>query len=318
MTEGASIEQVRQDSRRLVRELGFMGGDFAGTQLPPSAVHALIEIGDTPGITAGRLGEVLRLEKSSISRMLRKLVTSGDVLERADSDDSRVKQLVLSEAGKARAAAIHTFAKDQVANALARLAPGEDRTVAEGLRLYAGALARHADGAAPSRIEIVQGYQPGIIARITQMHMRYYARASGFGQQFESVVAGGLASFCDRLENPRNAIWVAMRGNGIVASIAIDGEDLGTEIAHLRWFVADDGARGTGVGRKLLSTALAFADAQGFAETHLWTFSGLSAARHLYEATGFHCVEERKGSQWGSEVLEQRFVRPCPAAPREA
>ncbi|MGG2473804.1 MarR family transcriptional regulator, partial [Rhizobium sp. BR5] len=72
-----------------------------------------------------------------------------------------------------------------------------------------------------------EGYRPGIIARITQMHALYYARTSGFGQRFESVVAEGLASFCNRLENPKNAIWVAMRGQEIIGSIAIDGEDLG-------------------------------------------------------------------------------------------
>ncbi len=52
-----------------------------------------------------------------------------------------------------------------------------------------------------------------------------------------------------------------------------------------------------------------FVDEQAFAETHLWTFAGLNAARHLYETLGLHRIEERKGSQWGSEVLEQRFVR---------
>jgi DNA-binding MarR family transcriptional regulator/ribosomal protein S18 acetylase RimI-like enzyme len=316
MTEvSPTIECIRSASRLLVRELGFMGGDFAGTELSPSAVHALIEIGASPGITARRLGDLLRLEKSSISRMLRKLVLSGDVLEQADTDDSRMKKLFLSEAGRERAAAIHSFANSQVANALERLAPGEDRTVVEGLRLYAEALASNANRAAFPQTEIVRGYRQGIIARITQMHALYYARTSGFGQRFESVVAGGLAAFCGRLENPRNAIWSAVQGNEIVGSIAIDGEDMGGEIAHLRWFIADDGVRGGGVGRKLLSAALDFADAQGFAETHLWTFSGLSAARHLYEGHGFVCVEERPGSQWGKEVLEQRFVRSLPSRP---
>jgi GNAT superfamily N-acetyltransferase len=101
-----------------------------------------------------------------------------------------------------------------------------------------------------------------------------------------------------------------MQSDDIVGSIAIDGEDLGANVAHLRWFIMDDRARGTGVGRTLLSTALAFADANGFAETPLWTFEGLSAARHLYESQGFACVEEHPGNQWGSEVLEQRFIRP--------
>ena len=103
-----------------------------------------------------------------------------------------------------------------------------------------------------------------------------------------------------------------MRGQEIIGSVAIDGEDLGADIAHLRWFIVDDGVRGSGVGRRLLETALAFVDEKGFAETHLWTFNGLLAARHLYETPGFKCVEEHPGSQWGSEVLEQRFVRSRP------
>ncbi|MRH93722.1 winged helix-turn-helix transcriptional regulator [Agrobacterium tumefaciens] len=314
------INDIRSTSRRLVRELGFMGGDFAGTDLPPSAVHALIEIEACPRITARDLGKMLRLEKSSISRMLRKLVLSGDVLEETDEEDSRIKRLRLAGRGQKRVEAIHTFANRQVSNALSRLAPADGQKILDGLRLYADALGDRAYAAAPP-IEIVRGYRPGLIARITQMHALYYARTSGFGQRFESVVAEGLASFCNRLESPQNAIWVAMRGDDVIGSVAIDGEDLGPGTAHLRWFIVDDGVRGGGVGRRLLATALAFTDEKVFAETHLWTFNGLLAARHLYEAQGFTCVEERPGSQWGSEVLEQRFVRPLPMvgdAEREA
>jgi GNAT superfamily N-acetyltransferase len=153
------------------------------------------------------------------------------------------------------------------------------------------------------------GYQPGLLARVTEMHALFYSRTSGFGQRFESVVAGGLASFSDRLGNPGNGIWAAMQDGKIVGSIAIDGEDLGKNIAHLRWFITDDSTRGSGIGRQLLASALDFADGYGFAETHLWTFNGLSAARHLYEVNDFYLSEERPGSQWGTEVLEQRFVR---------
>lgn len=40
---------------------------------------------------------------------------------------------------------------------------------------------------------------------------------------------------------------------------------------------------------------------------------GLAAARHLYEAHGLQCVQERSGTQWGTEVLEQHFVRERPS-----
>lgn len=303
-----TIDSIRASTRQLVRELGFTAGDFAGTDLSPSAVHALLEI-EQGGMTARDLGALLHLEKSSVSRMLRKLIEAGDVVEEAGEDDGRVKRLSLTPAGKVRVAEIHDFARTQVKAALGKLTAEQGQTVLDGLRLYSAALAEKP--VAPG-VEINAGYRPGIIARITEMHALYYAQASGFGQAFESVVAGGLAEFGNRLSKPQNEIWAAMNGGHVVGSVAIDGEDTGPGIAHLRWFIVDDAARGSGAGKKLLDAALAFVDQQGFAETHLWTFSGLHAARHLYETRGFTLAEECPGSQWGSEVLEQRFVRALP------
>lgn len=311
-TDPLLVEELRAASRTMVRAQGFMGGDFAGTGLSPSAVHALIEI-EQGSMSARDLGERLRLEKSSVSRMLRKLVASGDVQESTGTKDGRVKRLSLTARGRQRVTAIHAFARAQVADALERLGPGQDRTVLQGVRLYADALSRLPDERpAAAGAEIRNGYQLALIARITLMHALFYAQESGFGQQFESIVAGGLAEFCQRLDHPCNGIWTAVAGGQIVGSVAIDGEDLGPGIAHLRWFIVDNGARGGGIGRSLLAAALAFVDENAFAETHLWTFEGLRAARRLYEAHGFSCVEERPGSQWGRAVLEQRFVRRRP------
>ena len=307
------IDPIRAASRLLVRELGFMGGTFAGTDLPPSAVHALIEIDATHGISARDLGGLLRLEKSSVSRMLRKLVVCGYVMEKPGEVDARTKQLYLSTTGRKRVAAIHAFARAQVTGALEQLPAEHHETILNGLRLYSDALeSKPGAPKAIPKVEIKFGYRPGLVARITEMHALYYAKHAGFGQRFESVVANGLATFCDHLDTPVNGIWAALQDGQIVGSIAIDGEDLGPGVSHLRWFIVDDKMRGTGVGRQLLETALEFSDGQHFAQTHLWTFSGLHAARHLYEKNGFVLAEERLGSQWGKEVPEQRFVRRRP------
>ncbi len=245
--------------------------------------------------------------------MLRKLLLSGDIREEPGEEDRRERKLSLSLAGQKRVEEIHAFAQRQVSTALGRMSSEQARTVLKGLQLYANSLTETADDRriAPS-VRIDTDYRPGLIARITEMHALYYARASGFGQPFESLVASGLSAFCDRLDSPHNAIWTAVCDETIVGSVAIDGEDLDPGIAHLRWFIVDDGTRGTGIGRKLLSTALDFVDGAQFTETHLWTFAGLSAARHLYESHGFVHVDERAGTQWGNQVLEQHFVRPHP------
>lgn len=153
-----------------------------------------------------------------------------------------------------------------------------------------------------------QGYRPGVIGRVAEMHANFYSRHWGLGQFFESKVATGIAEFTGRLAHSGNRLWVALGDDRIVGSIAIDGEDLGNGIAHLRWFVIDDGYRG-GLGRRMMSEAIAFCDERQFAETHLWTFKGLDAARKLYEDFGFALAEEWTGTQWGREMTEQKFVR---------
>lgn len=158
-------------------------------------------------------------------------------------------------------------------------------------------------------ITITQGYRPGAIGRIAEMHAVFYSAHTGFGHFFEGKVASGLAEFATRLANPRNSLWTALDGDRIVGSVAIDGEDLGNGTAHLRWFILDDGFRGLGTGRKLLAEAVAFCDRSGFSVTRLWTLSSLAAAKKLYESFGFSMEQEYTGAQWGKEVLEQVFAR---------
>ncbi len=161
-------------------------------------------------------------------------------------------------------------------------------------------------------LEIQTGYQPGAIGRCVEMHALYYAQTVGFGRAFEATVAAGVGDFFKRPEKAINQFWFARQNGHIVGTVAVDGEDLGPGVAHLRWFIVGDGLRGSGIGRRLLDTAILFSDQHRFREMQLWTFKGLDAARRLYESSGFTLAEERAGNQWGEKVMEQRFVRITP------
>lgn len=308
----SDILSVRDASRRMVRDLGFMQQTLAGTDLSPSAVHAVIEIGAHGKLTAQKLAQILLLDKSTVSRLLARLGERGLVIESANDEDGRSKMISLSETGSVLLHEIDRFANLQVGRALHSLNADKRQIVIEGLRTYAGALAQmHADGQ-PSKESapvIVEGFRPGAIGRIAEMHGVYYSREWSFPPPFEARVAAGLADFVPRLGRDGNQIWLVLSGSDIRGSAAIDGEDLGNGKAHLRWVIIEDNLRGTGIGRRLVAEAMNFCDQRGFAETHLWTFKGLDAARHLYESFGFVLAEESLGNQWGTEVVEQRFVR---------
>ncbi|MCP4211842.1 MAG: GNAT family N-acetyltransferase, partial [Halieaceae bacterium] len=169
----------------------------------------------------------------------------------------------------------------------------------------------------PNTVTRSSGYAPTVVGRVTALHASYYANNYGFGAVFESKVATEMSEFLSRIDHPDNEIWSASLAGQIVGSVSIDGQDLGTGKAHLRWFIVDECARGHGVGKRLMSAAMQFVNERQFKETHLWTFKGLEAARSLYEREGFSLIKESTGKQWGTEVLEQKFIRP-PLVSRKA
>ncbi len=161
-------------------------------------------------------------------------------------------------------------------------------------------------------MDIHLGYRPGCIGRITELHAAYYAQAAGFGVDFEARVARELSDFCLAYTEDRDALLLAMDGPRIEASVAIDGTQAAAQGAHLRWFIASDSARGTGVGTRLLRSALQFCDARRYGKVFLWTFDELAAARHLYEKHGFVLARSQRGARWGREVTEQLYQRTAP------
>lgn len=158
-----------------------------------------------------------------------------------------------------------------------------------------------------SAVEIASGPIPGAIGRITELHGSYYHKHWGFGQFFEAKVATDLVEFLGRFDARRDGFWTASLAGRIEGSIAIDAHGSDVEGAHLRWFILSDALRGRGVGSRLMELAIDSCRDRAYEKIYLWTFEGLGAARHLYEKVGFSLVEEFRGSQWGSEVREQRF-----------
>ncbi|MEQ9693577.1 helix-turn-helix domain-containing GNAT family N-acetyltransferase [Shimia sp. SDUM112013] len=301
------VNDIRHHARHLVRELGFMGRTVAGSDLSSSAVHTLIELGLARTLTAKDLKEKLLLEKSTVSRLVQTLLKRGLLQESRDPDDARTKQLSLTAEGCRQLAEIEHFAIAQVSTALGQTTAEGATTIRDGLRLYADALREARHGASPAPAHVETGYTPGLLAAITGLHAQYYSKLVGFGCTFESAVASGMADFLPRLDAPVNQTWWVNKNGAILGGISIDGEDLGNNTAHLRWFYVDESLRGHGLGKALIGAAMDHCRAHGFDTVDLWTFKGLDTARALYLAHGFDLVEEQAGTQWGKPVLEQKY-----------
>lgn len=152
------------------------------------------------------------------------------------------------------------------------------------------------------------GYVPGAIGRVTELHAHYYHANWDFDLFFEAKVATELAEFLGRYDETRDFFRVALLDDRIVGSVSVDGSRDDPDGPRLRWFIVAPEAQGKGVGRRLMSEALTFARQAGLGRLHLWTFAGLDAAAHVYEAAGFRLAREHTDEQWGRTVHELMYV----------
>lgn len=159
-------------------------------------------------------------------------------------------------------------------------------------------------------MKISEHFTPGSLGAIVALHGQHYAAHWGFGTVFEAKVARELAEFATRTAK-NDLVLLASDADGIAASMILDLNDpaSGERGAHLRWFIAADRCRGTGIGRTFMERAVAHAETHSGGRMWLTTFAGLQPARHLYEGLGFTLYSEEEGEAWGTTVREQEFRR---------
>jgi GNAT superfamily N-acetyltransferase len=152
-----------------------------------------------------------------------------------------------------------------------------------------------------------QGYYPGVVGKITEMHAVYYHEHWGFDVSFETQVGRELSVFVSEYDKDRDGLWVATTDRRFAGSIAIDGRHAQTEGARLRWFIVAPDFHNAGIGQELISRAIEFCKKKKYPRIFLWTFEGLDLARRLYERKNFRLIESHDARQWGQHINEQKF-----------
>lgn len=147
--------------------------------------------------------------------------------------------------------------------------------------------------------------KPGDLGYIIYLHGLLYAQEYALDQSFEGDVAIGMGKFAQTYDPSKDYFAVAELDGRIVGSIVING--LSDDEARLRWFLVHPDARGRGLGRQLIESAIAFSRERGFKKITLWTISELKAAAHLYRQAGFVVTREDTHEIWGAMRSEQEY-----------
>jgi putative acetyltransferase len=286
------VDPLRQASRDTVRELGMLQEKFGDFGVSMAQCHSLIELGHRGVLTAGELAEILRLDKSTMSRVVAGLKRAGLIAIRDAARDKRKKPLMLTARGKKKLERIHQHSNRQVQDALALLNEDDRKTVVAGMAMYAKALARSRAQREFEVRRIEERDNPEVAGIIRRVMPEFGADGPGFAIHDPEV------DFMSKAYAGKKAgYWVLAKNGTIVGGGGFAGLISGPkDVCELRKMYFLPEVRGAGMGRKLLEHVLVEAKKAGFKRCYLETLATMTRARALYEAAGFEKICEPMGA----------------------
>jgi DNA-binding MarR family transcriptional regulator/N-acetylglutamate synthase-like GNAT family acetyltransferase len=296
------IEAVRRFSRFYTRRIGVLHEGLLGSPFTLTEGRVVYELAHHETTTAAELARELDLDPGYLSRMLKSLEERGYLVRRPAEADGRQTILALSEQGQQAFAEINARSRAHVASLLDPLSRADQARLVEAL-----ATAKDLLGEAPQRRApyILRAHQPGDIGWVIQRHGALYAEEYGFDETFEALVAEICAQFLKTFDARRERCWIAEKDGLNVGCVFLVRQS--DAVAKLRCLLVEPGARGLGIGARLVAECIRIARLKGYGKITLWTNSNLLAALHLYEQAGFRLVAEERHQSFGQDLVGQTF-----------
>ena len=131
------VKKFREYTRALERNLENMNqSDCCQCGVNTSQCFLLVEIGRKPGICAKELAEILRVDKSSVSRSVEEMVQKGYVNREPSREDRRSVVLSLTESGRERFDRIEHDMDMKFRKVMDGIEKEKQEQVLEALRIY--------------------------------------------------------------------------------------------------------------------------------------------------------------------------------------
>ncbi len=154
---------------------------------------------------------------------------------------------------------------------------------------------------------ILRTHKPGDLGWVIHRHGVIYAAEYGWDGTFEAMVARVAAEFIETHDPICERCIIAERDGVIFGSAVVVRKNDTT--AKLRLVYVEPTTRGTGLGRRLVDTALQFARDAGYTRMTLWTNDVLIPARRLYESLGFAMTASEAYRGFGQDLVGETWER---------
>jgi len=305
MTYDVMIDRVRSFNRTVTQQVGALNDAFLARKRPLGQARVLWEIGPD-GCDIRRLRARLELDSGYLSRLLRSLEDARLVAVGQSSKDGRVRTARLTAAGLAERDELDRRSDDAAATILRPLSDRQRERLVTAmveveLLLTASAVAvRPADPRDPAARSCMVAY--------------FAELADRFEAGFDPAVS--ISADDAELTPPAGLLLLAtLHGEPVgIGALKLHG----AEPAEIKRMWISHGARGLGLGRRLLAELEMRAASEGACLVRLETNKSLVEAIGLYRSAGYREVPAFNDEAYAHHWFEKELTvtagasRPCP------
>ncbi|MEW6130316.1 MAG: helix-turn-helix domain-containing GNAT family N-acetyltransferase [Acidobacteriota bacterium] len=294
------IEAVRRFNRFYTRRIGALEEHLLQSPFSLTEARLIYELAYREKATATELGSELGLDAGYLSRLLARFKKRGLIAKQPSASDGRQAVLSLTEKGQQAFVELNAHSNEQIEATLNQLSPSEQNRLVGAMNTIERLLGERTEKNVPY---IIRPHQLGDMGWVTHRQGLVYNEEYGWDEQYEAMVSEIVAKFIRNFDPKREYCWIAERDGEIIGSVFLVKRS--KTVAQLRLLMVEPGARGLGIGKRLVNECVRFARQKGYKKLMLWTNSVLAAARHLYEEAGFQLVQEEAHHSFGKDLVGQ-------------
>lgn len=299
LVERAGI--VRGFNRFYTHQIGVLQEHLLQSDFSLTEIRVMYELSSRGDLTSADLCQMLSLDAGYLSRLTSGLEKQGLIQKVRSVADARAVLLHLSDPGRAVLAPLEQQTQNEVIALLEGLPEPQQRQLTDAMKRIQALL----QGSAPSYL--LRDPAPGDMGLVVQQQAALYAREYGWNWEFEALVAEIVARYLRAFDPTGERCWIAEKDGEVVGSVFVMRHDDTT--AKLRMLYVDAGARGMGIGQRLVDECLRFARQAGYKSMLLWTVNILTDARKLYQKAGFELTEEEPTVSFGKTLVSETWTR---------
>lgn len=294
------VTEIRGFNRFYTNILGLLDQHIIDSGYSLTEARILFEISKTEPCTANKLCSVLDIDRSYMSKIVKKFEKEQLISRSACDRDNRNIEIRMTEKGRKVFHELENSANEQIENLISSLDAADCEKLLGSIRTIKKYFSR-----ATKDINI-RPYREEDISYVIDRQLSLYESERRFTTDiWKKYLTQGVIALVENFDPQKDCMFILECDKSPAGCVAITHTN--DKVAQLRYFFLEPELRGLGVGTDLLHKAIDFCRQKKYSQAFLWTVSAQETARKLYKKAGFVITETNENKSWGIPVLEEKW-----------